>query len=243
MLKVIALAAMLAIPAAGAAAQSLSEAQEAEVRALIRDHLIENPEILAEAFEALQTRQQVAEEQALKGAIAELGETLRNAPDDPVGGNPKGGITVVEFFDYNCPFCRRVKPEVIELLESDERIRYVFKEFPILSASSGQAARVALAVWHLAPETYWDVHNALMGFDGTLTEDQIRTVIKDAGFDWDEVVARGDAEDVTQKIRENLEVARRLQINGTPSFVIGDEIIPGFVEAEQLAAAVAAVDK
>lgn len=243
MFKVIALSAALALPAANVVAQSLSEAQEAEVRALIREHLIENPEILAEAFEALQARQQAAEEEALKGAIAELGETLRNAPGDPVGGNPQGEITVVEFFDYNCPFCRRVKPEVMELLASDDRIRYVFKEFPILSASSAQAARVALAVWYLKPETYWDVHNALMGHDGTLTEDQIRAVIERAGFDWDEVVARGDGEDITQKIRENLEVARRLQINGTPSFVIGEEIIPGFVEAEQLAAAVAVIDE
>jgi len=243
MLRTLVVLLSLTLPAATVSAQSLTDAQEAAVRELIREHLIENPEILAEAFEALQARQQQAEVKARQDALAELSDVLRNAGDDPIGGNPDGTITVVEFFDYNCPFCRRVKPEVITLLENDERIRYVFKEFPILSESSAQAARVALAVWDIDPASYWDVHNALMGHDGTLTEDQIRAVVVEAGLDWDAVVARGDDEDITQKIRQTLQTAQRLGINGTPSFVIGSEIIPGFVEAEQLAAAVAAIDR
>ncbi|MEM7693211.1 MAG: DsbA family protein [Pseudomonadota bacterium] len=241
-LKTFLLLAVVALSASGATAQGLNQEQQSEVRELIREHLVENPEILEEAFEALQGRQQAVAAQARQDAIAELGNALRHAGDDPIGGNPEGKITVVEFFDYNCPFCRRVKPEVMELLESDDRIRYVFKEFPILSASSAQAARVALAIWALAPTAYWDAHNALMAHDGTLTEDDIRAVVVDAGLDWDEVAARGDEDDITEKIRQTLEIAQRLQINGTPSFVIGDEIIPGFVEAEQLEAAVAAID-
>ncbi|GAB5377805.1 MAG: DsbA family protein [Acuticoccus sp.] len=243
MLRILVLSAVVAFSANAATAQGLSEEQEGAVRDLIREHLIENPEILEKAFETLQVRQQAAEERARQDAIAELGDVLRFGGDDPIGGNPEGDITVVEFFDYNCPFCRRVKPEVMQLLESDGRIRYVFKEFPILSESSAQAARVALAIWNLTPTSYWDVHNALMSHDGTLTEDEIRSVVVNAGLDWGEVVARGDQDDITEKIRQTLQIAQRLQINGTPSFVIGEEIIPGFVEAEQLAAAVAAIDR
>lgn len=235
------LAMVLALVPVMALGDTLTEAERAEVRDLIRQHLIENPEVLAEAFEALQARQQSAEAEARAEALSELGDVLRRTDGDPIGGNPDGTVTVVEFFDYNCPFCRQVKPEVAEVLRNDAGIRYVFKEFPILSASSAQAARVALAVWHLAPERYWDVHTALMGHDGTLTEDQIHAAVTDAGLDWQEVVARGDADDVTATIRRNLEIAQRLQINGTPTFVIGERIIPGFVEADELAAAVAAV--
>ncbi|RAH96219.1 hypothetical protein DLJ53_33100 [Acuticoccus sediminis] len=242
MLRTAIMAAMLAITATGAAAESLTDLQKDEVRALIRDHLIENPEILAEAFEALQVRQQAAETESVKNALIEMGDAIRTADNDPVGGNPDGMITVVEFFDYNCPFCRRVKPEVAEFLKNDDRIRYVFKEFPILSASSAQASRAALAVWNLAPEKYWEVHQALMGHDGNLTEDQIRMAIEDAALDWDAIVARGQADDITEKIRQTLRIAERLNINGTPTFVIGTEIIPGFVEAEQLEAAVTRLD-
>lgn len=241
MLRIV-LAMVLALVPVMALGDTLTEAERAEVRDLIRQHLIENPEILAEAFEALQARQQSAEAEAQAEALSELGDALRRTEGDPIGGNPYGTVTVVEFFDYNCPFCRQVKPEVAELLRNDDGIRYVFKEFPILSASSAQAARVALAVWHLAPERYWDVHTALMGHDGTLTEDQIRAAVTDAGLDWQEIVARGDADDVTATIRRNLEIAQRLQISGTPTFVIGERIIPGFVNADALAAAVAAVD-
>ena len=212
------------------------------MRDLIRQHLIEHPEILSEAFEALQAQQESAEAQARAQALSELGDVLRQAPHDPIGGNPDGPVTVVEFFDYNCPFCRQVKPEVAELLRADQSIRRVFKEFPILSASSAQAARVALAVWHLAPDRYWDVHNALMSHDGTLTEEQIRTAVTGAGLDWETIVARGAADDIAATIRQNLQIAQRLQINGTPTFVIGDRIIPGFVEADELARAVAAIE-
>ncbi|WP_075223101.1 DsbA family protein [Acuticoccus yangtzensis] len=240
MLKLFIVAAAVGLSIVSASADGLSAGEKDEVRALIRDHLLENPEILADAFEALQAKQRAADEEAVKGALADLGETLRNAGDDPVGGNPDGTITVVEFFDYNCPYCRKVKPEVVELLENDERIRYVFKEFPILSASSAQAARAALGVWASAPDKYWDVHQALMGHEGTLTEAQIQAAIEGAGLDWSEIVARGDADDITAKIRETMQVAGRLNINGTPSFVIGNEVIPGFVDAKQLEAAVAA---
>ncbi len=232
----------LALVPVMALGETITEAERAEVRDLIRQHLVENPEILAEAFEALQARQQSVEAEARAKTLSELDDALRRTEGDPIGGNPDGTVTVAEFFDYNCPFCRQVKPEVAELLRNDDGIRYVFKEFPILSASSAQAARVALAVWLLAPDPYWDVHTALMSHDGTLTEDQIRAAVTDAGLDWQEIVARGDADDVTATIRRNLGIAQRLQINGTPTFVIGERIIPGVVDADELAAAVAAID-
>lgn len=201
--------------------------QEQRVGELVRAYLLENPEVLIEALEVLQVREEETAAARAQATLLDRADDLFNSPLDPIGGNPDGPITIVEFYDYNCPFCRRVKPTIHELLAANADIRYVYKEFPILADSSIYAARAALAVWRTQPERYDAFHNALMVGTGQLSEDLVLERAVSVGVDLDQMRQEMDDPEIQRIIQENQQLARDLGISGTPSFVIGDQIIGG----------------
>lgn len=218
---------------------AMSDGERDIFRSEIRDYLIENPEVLMEAIAVLEERR------SQQAAVAEV-EMLENNRDaifndgfSFVGGNPDGDVTIVEFMDYRCGFCKRAFPAVEELLETDGNIRFVIKEFPVLGEQSTLAARYAIAAQLVAgDDAYKEVHDALMAWNGQITPASLGRVAKSAGVDHDAVLEKIGDDAVTQIIDANRELAQTLQIQGTPSFIMGDNFVRGFVELEQMRAIV-----
>jgi protein-disulfide isomerase len=203
----------------------------------VREYLLKNPEVIMEALQVLQERQRVAEAENLKRAIAEHSEEILKDPAAPVGGNPDGDVTLVEFFDYNCPYCRRVAPTVTALEEADPDVRLIYKEFPILGPGSQFAARAALASRRQGK--YVAFHNALMQATGQVTEATVMKVAREVGLDTGQL--RADVQDpaIDEAIARNLQLADALGITGTPSFIIGEEVVPGAVDLRTLQSLIA----
>jgi protein-disulfide isomerase len=203
----------------------------------VREYLLENPEVIMEALRILEQRQRAAEAENLNRTIAERSEEILNDPAAPVGGNPSGDVTLVEFFDYNCPYCRRVAPTVVELEEADPDLRLVYKEFPILGSGSQFAARAALASRRQGK--YVPFHNALMQAADQVTEETAMETAREVGLDTEQL--RADMQDpaIQDAIARNLQLANALGITGTPSFVIGDEVVPGAVDLRTLQSLIA----
>ena len=176
----------------------------------------------------MQERQRASEAENLKRRLAERRAEILHDPAAPVGGNPDGDVTLVEFFDYNCPYCRRVAPSVAELVETDPDLRVVYKEYPILGPGSQFAARAALA--SAKQGKYASFHHALMEADGQVTEQTVIEVARTVGLDIERL--RADMEDpaIQEAIARNLQLANALGITGTPSFIIGQELVPGAVD-------------
>src|ERR671919_1805858 len=193
----------------------------------VRDYLLKHPEVIMEALQILQARQKAAEAENLKRAIAERSEEILNDPAAPVGGNPSGDVTLVEFFDYNCPYCRRVAPTVVELEQADPALRLVYKEFPILGPGSQFAARAALASGRQGK--YVPFHNALMQASEQVTEETVMMIAGTVGLDIERLERDMQDPAIQEAIARNLQLANALGITGTPSFIIGQEVVPGAV--------------
>lgn len=226
----------LAIAPGMTAAQdsALDPAQEDAVRALVRDYILENPEVILESLRAHQTRAEAEGRRQAQAAVAESRQVLEKDSMSPVAGNPDGDVTVIEFFDYNCGFCRRVLPDVQAHLEADGNVRYVFKEFPILGQESVDAARVALAVFVVDPDAYLPFHAELMQSRGTVDRAKALQVAAEMGIDPVKLEDAMADPRIDAALRSNLELARQIDIRGTPAFVIGDEVLPGAVGLETL---------
>jgi protein-disulfide isomerase len=151
-----------------------------------------------------------------------------------VAGNPVGDVTLVEFFDYHCAYCKRALNAVTAVLGEDPGLRIVYKEFPILGPDSVLAARAALASRNQDPSKYLEFHVALMSTRGRLTQPRILEIARDAGFDAERLVADMASPEINTAIERNIELARSLEINGTPTFVIGDQLVPGAVDLDTL---------
>ncbi|MGH6899665.1 MAG: DsbA family protein [Geminicoccaceae bacterium] len=203
----------------------------------VRNYLLKNPEVIMEALQILQERQRAAEAENLKRTIAERSEEILNDPAAPVGGNPDGDITLVEFFDYNCPYCRRVAPTVAELEETDPDLRVVYKEFPILGSGSQFAARAALA--SRKQGKYAPFHHALMQASEQVTEETVMEIARTVGLDTAQLETDMRDPAIQHAIARNLQLANALGITGTPSFVIGDRVVPGAVDLRTLQSLIA----
>ena len=197
----------------------------ATIERIIRDYLLRNPEVIREALQALENKQRAAEAERVKGVIAQRREEILRDPDSPVGGNPDGDATVVEFFDYRCGYCRAVAPTLATVAGEDPKLRIVYKEFPILGPPSLLAARAALA--SRGQGKYLAFHRALMGAEGDFTEARLLEVAASVGLDPTRL--RKDMQDpkILATIQRNYALARSLGINATPSFVIGNEFVVG----------------
>ncbi|GGF72282.1 DSBA oxidoreductase [Terasakiella brassicae] len=219
------------------AADQLSTTQQDEVRKLVRETLLTNPEILMEAMNVLQQRQEEQKEKAQKAALLSLGDSIENGPLTPIAGNPDGDVTMIEFFDYQCGYCKRAFPGVMEVINSDKNIRYVLKEFAILGPESEVAARAALAAQK--QDKYFEMHTALMTIRGRLNTDKIIKIAEDVGLDVQRLKTDMQGDDVSAEILSTRAIAQRLNITGTPAFIIGDQIIPGAIPPEGLKEAIA----
>ena len=206
----------------------------------VRAYLLQNPEVIFEAVAEFERRNAQAQGD-MDGALIEANaEALFNDPMSWVGGNPEGDVTLVEFLDYKCGFCKRALPEVDALLEQDDNIRVIVKELPILGAESELASRFAISVLDLAgPEAYESVHVELMGYEGSITPDYLEDVADSLDLELEEIVAHMDSDTVSDVIEGNRALAQRLQISGTPTFVMGDQMIRGFVPTDAMLEAAA----
>jgi protein-disulfide isomerase len=232
-----ALAGMVAViggPAALADGKpALTPAQKAEVQKLIRETLIKHPEIIVQAVQELRRRQQAEKAAALKTKLKEKRKELLANPADPVVGNPKGNVTIVEFFDYNCVYCRRVKSALDAVVAKDGQIRLVYKEFPILGPGSAFASRAALA--SMRQGKYEKFHNAMFAFRGRLGASQVLSIAKAVGLDIEKLKTDMKDPAIAALIKKNHALAQSLGISGTPAFVIGEELVPGAIPADELA--------
>ncbi len=198
----------------------------------MRDYLMREPEIIYQALQELQRRQSAAEAEHRKATLAARQDDLFHNASTPVAGNPDGDVTVVEFFDYHCTYCRRVVDSVRALIERDQNLRVMFKEFPILGEESVQAAHAALAAERQG--LYLPFHLALMGASD-LSMSGVMQVAAGVGLDTEQLAQDMERPEIKAEIDANYALARDLGINGTPAFVVGDELIPGAVSEERLA--------
>jgi protein-disulfide isomerase len=223
-------AAMLAVLPLAASAQDT--VTEDRVRELVRETLLENPDILIEVFAILDQRAAEAETASRADVIAQQRLLLEQDPNAPVLANPDGDVTIVEFFDYNCPYCRRVKPAVEALIEADPGVRFVYREWPILGEGSVFAARAALA--SREQNLYEDFHWALMGMDGRAEERSVLMIAREVGLDIEQLQIDMEAPEVDEHIETSMRLAELLGVTGTPAFIIGDNLVPGAIEQSLL---------
>ncbi len=232
-----ALALAIGALSAGWARAEHNEANSPEQTAIertVHKYLLDHPEVLLEVLDVLRERERAAEAERARASLAANREELVNDPASPVAGNPNGDVTLIEFFDYHCAFCKRVLKDVMTVLDDDPGLRIVFKEFPILGPDSVVAARVALASRNQDPDKYLEFHTTLMSTRGRLTQSRILAIARDVGFDAERLEADMDSPEITAMIKRNLALAAALGINGTPTFVIGDQIIPGAIDLDTL---------
>lgn len=227
--------ALTALPALAFDPASMTESERAAFRAEIRAYLLDNPEIIMEAVQVLEGRQADMQAQADRDVIVANAAVIFEDGYSWVGGNPDGDITIVEFMDYRCGFCRRAVPEVEKLLAADGNIRLVVKEYPILGEQSLLMSRFAIATKQVAgDDAYKLVHDTLMGLNGDVTPETLGHVAAELGLDGAAILARLDAPEVTRVIAETRALAQALNIQGTPSFVVKDEVLRGFLPADQM---------
>ena len=223
-LSKIVLATVLAeFPVTTVAAQELNEA---DIKRLALEAILEKPEILIEALSILQERENVALAEAQTDALSELRDDFEQ--NAPIFGNLDGSVTLVEFFDYNCGYCRRAAPEVKAVLEASKDVRIIYREFPILGPGSEVAARASLASRNQGK--YQQFHEAMMALNGQAVEASVMKIAGDVGLDLEVLKTDMQSDLVNEHIAASLRLAEALGITGTPTFVLGDEIIPGVIE-------------
>ena len=231
------IAALLGATAVGATdLEAMSDAEREAFRAEVRAYLMENPEVLMEAIDVLEQRQAVAEVMQDQVLVAANSDAIFASPFDYVGGNPDGDITLVEFLDYRCGYCRRVFPDVERLIEEDGNIRFIIKELPILGEASVLATRFALSAKLVAgDEAYRALHDAMMVMRAEVSEASLMAVASQLDLDADAIMNNIGSSEITQIIETNYALAQRLNISGTPSFIMNDQMMRGAVPYDTMA--------
>ncbi|MCT8160299.1 DsbA family protein [Pseudoruegeria sp. SHC-113] len=228
--------ALAAAPASALDLSAMTEAERSAFREEVRSYLLENPELLLEVIAKLEAQQAEAQASGDQQLVATNAEALFADANSWVGGNPEGDVTLVEFMDYRCGYCKKAFEEVEALVESDGNIRFVLKEFPILGEESELAARFAIATLQLAgPDAYKSVHDQLMTMRGQVSEGNLAKIGVKAGIeDVQAVLDHMSNDDVTAVIAENRALAARLNISGTPGFVMGDVMLRGYLPLDAM---------
>ncbi|MBI2719932.1 MAG: DsbA family protein [Rhizobiales bacterium] len=232
-LRTVLFAACLLLLPATAIAGDFTDKQKDEIGAIVRDYLLRNPEILLDVSRELDKRQQAAEDQKRKSAVAENAKEIFRSAADFATGNPQGDVTIVEFFDYNCPWCKKSAPIIQKLLKDDKGVKLVFKEFPILGEGSEYAARAAIAA--KMQGKYLEFHTAMYAHAGKIDAAVVDGVAQSLGLDMAKLKTDMESTETVQIIDRNRNLAQTLGINGTPGFVINQEVIPGFLTEPQMA--------
>ena len=225
-------ASLAAGPALSFDISAMTEAEREAFGQEVRDYLMENPQVILDAVTALEEQQADQQAAADEALVADNADAIFDDGYSWVGGNPDGDITVVEFLDYRCGYCRRAAEEVEQLIASDGNIRFIVKEFPILGEASVLSSRFALAVREVAgDDAYKAAHDALIALN---SEPVMRRLAESLGVDADAVLAEMDSEEITQVITDTRALAQKLSINGTPTFVMGDELVRGYVPLDAM---------
>ena len=219
-----------------ASAQSFSDTQRTDIEKIVREYLIAHPEVLEEAMNELSKRQAAAEAEKHQASIAKNAEAIFNSPRGVTLGNRDGDVTMVEFFDYNCGYCKRAMVDMLDLMKADPKLKVVLKEFPVLSQGSVEAAQVGVAVRMQDPsgKKYLDFHQKLLGGRGAADKARAMAAAKDAGLDMTRLEKDLSGPEVRATLEENMKLAEAMGMNGTPSYVIGKQIVIGAVGLENL---------
>ncbi|HEY7665387.1 MAG TPA: DsbA family protein [Xanthobacteraceae bacterium] len=231
------LALVLALPAAPPArAQSFTADQRGEIERIVKEYLLKHPELLQEVMNELDKQQVQAEAEKHRAAVQEHSAAIFTSPRQVTLGNPQGDVTVVEFFDYNCAYCRRAMSDMLSLLKNDGKLKFVLKEFPVLGEGSVQAAQVAAAV-RMQDKTgkkYLEFHQKLLGGRGQADRTRALAVAKEVGLDVARIEKDMASDEVKATIEENFKLAEALGLNGTPSYVVGSDVVVGAVGLDAL---------
>lgn len=216
------------------AQQTLSPEQKQEVQTIVREYLLQNPEVIVDSIRELKRRDEKAAAEQRDNALGSMHDQLANDINDPVIGNPSGNITVVEFFDYRCGYCKKVFPDVQKLLEEDGNIKYVLKEWPILGDDSVYASKAALSVWFNQQDKYVSFHTAMMENKGSLSNDRVIEIAEENNIDVEQMKTGFGDPRVEMAIANNSKLAANLGITGTPAFVFGKDMVPGAIDYETM---------
>jgi len=232
-------AAVVSLALAGAApavADSFSADQREEIGKIIKDYLLTHPDVMQDVMAELEKRQQAAEAEKHRAAVVENKATLFSSPHQVVLGNPQGNVTMVEFFDYNCGFCKRAMSDMLDLIKTDSNLKFVLKEFPVLGEGSVEAARVAVAarMQDASGKKYIEFHQKLLGGRGGADKMRALAVAKEVGFDMPRLERDVGSDEVKKTIEENMKLAEALGVSGTPSYVVGEEVVIGAVGLDAL---------
>lgn len=227
-----------------AQAQTFTDGQKDQIRSVIRDYLLKNPEVLQEAMVELEKKQKDAEKAAQTAAMKDFSGALTNSPRNIVVGNPQGDVTVVEFFDYNCGYCKRAAADLRDMMKSDPKLRVVLRDFPVLGPESVEASLVAIAAKNqIKPDKYWEFHQKLLDGRGRVGKEKAIAVAKEFGADAAKLEKDMQSPEVRAALEETMRIGDALKLQGTPAFIVGDEIIFGAVGEGPLKAAIASVRK
>jgi len=236
-------AAMLIAPVASA--QTFSDDQKHEIEGIIKNYLISHPDVMEEVMAAVDKQQKEADAEKQRATIIANNATLFNSPHQVVLGNPQGKVTVVEFFDYNCGFCKRALPDMMTLLKTNPDLKFVLKEFPVLGEGSVEAAHVAVAarMQDTTGKKYIEFHQKLLGGRGPADKAHALAAAKDTGFDMARIEKDMTSDEVKTTIDEDMKLAEALGVSGTPSYVVGSDLIVGAVGLDALKDKIAAEKK
>jgi protein-disulfide isomerase len=224
-------AAMLAIAAPPARAQSFSDSQRSDIERIVKDYLVAHPEVLQQVIDELEKRQSDADTAKHRDGVKQYSQALFYSPRQVTIGNRQGDVTLVEFFDYNCGYCKRALSDMLNLMKEDPKLRVVLKEFPVLGPGSVEAAQVAVAVRMQDPtgKKYLEFHQKLLGGRGQADRAHALAVAKEIGLDMARIEKDMTGEEAKATLDENMHIAEALGLNGTPSYVIGTEVVIGAV--------------
>ncbi len=217
---------LLAFALIGSAAPAHATADKAEIEEIIKNYLMESPEVIIQAMEAYQRNEAKRAEQGATAALDKHYETI-TAASEPAIGNPEGDVTVIEFLDYNCGYCKKAFPDVIELTEKDANVRVIFQEMPVLGASSVEASKWALAA--KKQDKYFEYHTALMDFRGQKNEAAFVDIAEKLGLDVEQLKSDSKSPEIAEILARNQKIARDLNINGTPAFIIDKTFYRGYL--------------
>ena len=214
-----------------ASAQGFSDAQRSEIQKIVREYLLANPEVLEEVSAELNKRQAVAEAAKQASAVKKHSDALFNSPRGVIVGNREGDVNFVEFFDYNCGFCKRAMIDMMDLMKADPKVRVVLKEFPVLGQASIEAAQVAVAVRMQDPsgKKYLDFHQKLLNSRGQIDKVKAVATAREVGLDMARLDKDLASPEIKATLEENFRMAEDMGLNGTPSYVIGDQVLVGAV--------------
>lgn len=236
--------AVLALAFFPARAEGFSSGQKAEIEAIIKDYLLQKPEILREAIGVLEVREKAAEAKAREKIMKDPSGALFSGANQAVIGNLEGKITLIEFFDYNCGYCKRALSDLARLMKDNPDLRVVLRDLPILSPGSVEAAKIANAfLRQFRGEKFWEFHQKLLGSRGPVGKAEALAVAKDLGADMDKLAKDAAAPGITSGIDESEKLAKSLQVTGTPTYVVGEDVVVGAVGYDELEAKVANIKK